>query len=363
MSQLSEAARAFADGDVALLPTALSAGEAEALVALLSERGDAARLQRLGEATDKALAKRARKALHLLRTKGIAAPPPAKREFRPTGPHAPADDLSLASGSDGRGERVVWLVRPAEGGYDIFEAQLSETRGILGFVVGLAPRRQWRQQAAQLLADERLGAGHVTERHARQLIEDGYQRTLAVGRVPPDEFARARLSLGHFEPETRHPALDLVPALGRTDARPRLAQLHELPLISMWIPPEELLPELDLEIGNIVTSKLVVEPAQRRAQLHAAIRKLADKTLTPEYRAQLGTRLQETALLLAARGQHEMAQLCMSAAELTLDASVAAEDNPFVLRLFEKVVREPESTEEPEEPKEPPRSPGGLILP
>jgi hypothetical protein len=362
-AEVSAAARAFADGDVELLPSALDPAEGAALVALLVERGDAVRLQRLGEAADKALAKLARRALHLLRTRGAKVPKPAKREFRVTGPHA-AEEPSLATSIDGRGERVVWLVRDAGDGFDVFEARLSESHGLTDFDVGNAPRKEWRHEALRLLADERVGAGRISERHARNLVEAAYQRSLAAGRVAPESFARARLDLGHVEPEERHPALTLAPPRPPAEALGRLAALHERHEIRTWIPPLELLPELDLEIGNIATSKLIVEPTQRRAQLHEAVRKVADRALTPAYRAQLAERLRETALLLASRGQGEPASLCMSAAALTLDQSVAAADNPFVLALFEKVISAPEEPGpgEPEAP-EPPRSPSGLILP
>jgi hypothetical protein len=340
--RLPEAARAFAEGDVELLPAALDEAAAEALVALLVERGDAARLARLGESSDKALGKRARKALHLLRTRGVAAPKSQKREFRPHGPYGAAEDVSLASMIDGRGERIVWLVREVERGYDVFEAQLSDTRGILGFSSAHAPRRDWRAHLAKVVADERLAVGRVSERHARALIEDGYKRTLELGRVPPEEFARARLGMGHYEPEERHPALDAAPPFVVADVRGRLGALHELHELGTWIPPEDSLPALDLEIGNIATSKLVVGAAGRQEQLAAAVERIAGTTLTPEYRKLLGTRLYETALLLAARGKLDEARLTTTAAELTLDDKVPAGDNPFVLRLFNKVVKAPE---------------------
>src|SRR5438094_184204 len=83
---------------------------------------------------------------------------------------------------------------------------------------------------------------------ARQLIEDGYKRTLAAGRVPPEAFARARLSLGHLEPETRHPSLEAAPPKPIAEVRGALPTLHALPELRTWIPPEEALPALDLEI-------------------------------------------------------------------------------------------------------------------
>lgn len=358
-ADLPAAARAFADGNVELLPAALSAAEGAALVALLVERGDAARLQRLGDGADKALAKRARKALHVLKTRGVAVPAAPKREYRPQGPYV-TEETSLASMIDGRGERIVWLVRPGESGFDIYEAQLSDTRGILGFTAAHAPRKDWRQHTARVVADPRLAVARISERHARQLIEDGYRRTLAAGRVPPEEFARARLGLGHLEPEERHPSLAVAPPLPLAEVRNRLAALHALPEVRTWIPPDEALPALDLEIGNIVTSKLIVDPAQRQEQLAAAIVKIADTSLTPEYRALLAERLRETAYLLAQHGRVDDARLASTAAELTLDASVPASDNPFVLRLFDKVVKAPA----PEGPPGPPASsPPSSLLP
>jgi hypothetical protein len=340
-AELPEAARAFADGDVELLPAALDEAAGAALVALLVERGDAARLLRLGDGADRALAKRARKALHLLRTRGVAAPAAPKREFRPHGPYAAAEELSLASMIDGRGERIVWLVRDVERGFDVFEAQLSETRGIVGFTSAHAPRKDWRAHIARVASDTRMPVGRISERHARALIEDGYKQTLAAGRVPPEEFARARLGLGHYEPEERHPALDVAPPHAVADVRGRLASLHELPEVRTWIPPEEVLPTLELEIGNVVTSKLIVDPAQRTEQLAAAVERVANGALTPEYRRRLATRLHETALLLASGGRVEEARLATTAAALTLDENVAAADNPFLLRLYEKLVKAP----------------------
>ena len=339
-SELSAAARAFVEGDVTLLPSALSAEEGEALVALLRERGDAGRLARLGDGADKALAKLARRALHLLRTRGVTAPT-EKREFRPAGPHAP-EELSLASAIDGRGERIVWLARSGQDGIDLFEAQLSDTRGILGFTAASSPRREWRKHTERVVADDRLAVARISEQHARALIEEGYARTLAAGRTPPQEFARARLSLGHYEPETVHPSLALAAPLPLDEARAKLATLHELPEIRFWIPPEDLLPELDLAIEAILTSKLVIDPVQRREQLDETIAKLADRALDENYRKLLTERLRETAYLLHRRGKAEAARLATTAADVTADQTIAGRGNPFLVQLFNKVVRAPE---------------------
>jgi hypothetical protein len=357
LDQLPEPARAFVRGEVDLLPTALDARAVEALVAVLVARGDAARLSRLAEAKDKALAKPARRGLHLLRTRGVQAPAPEKREFRVHGPHAEADVSSLASLIDGRGERIVWFLRPAEGGYDLYQAELSETRGLIGFQAGLAHRKEWRAHAKKIRDNPRLGAAEIPSRHARWLIEEAYQRTLAAGRVPPEAFAASRLDLGHVDAPERHPALDLAPPLPLGEVRARLASLHQLPELASWIPPEDSLRSLDLELGQIATSRLVVEPRQRMEQVESALLREADRALTPAWRALLAERLHETALLLHAHGRTDEARLATAAAALTLDESVGAADNPFVRRLFEKVVAadrvasaEPSPTSPLEEP-------------
>jgi hypothetical protein len=220
---------------------------------------------------------------------------------------------------------------------------LSETRGILGFTAANAPRREWRKHTERVIADERLAVGRISERHARALIEAGYQRTLAAGRVVPEDFARARLSLGHFEPEPQHPALALAPPLPIGEAHARLPSLHELPEVRLWIPPEDLLPEIDLAIGNIATSKLVLDATQRREQLAAAIDKLADAALTPAYRQLLAERLRETAYLLHQRGKPDAARLASTAALVTADESIPGRGNPFLVSLINKVVRAPEA--------------------
>jgi hypothetical protein len=339
LTGLPEVARAFAQGDVELLPTALDEHSIEALVGALVARGDAIRLQRLADARDKTLSKPARRGLHLLKTRGVKVPSSEKHEFRVHGPYAEADLPSLASLVDGRGERIVWFVRHnADKGIDVFQAELSEERGLIGFSAGAATRKEWRAHARKILDDGRLGVGEIPARHARWLIEQAYQRTTSAGRVVPEAFAQARLDLGHVDAPVRHPAIDLAPPLPPDQARPRIAELHRMYEVGAWIPPRESLQALDLEMGQIATSRLVVDATQRKEQLEAAIVREAERSYTPELRAQLADRLYETALLLVGRGRAEEASLATAAAALVLDPSVSAGDNPFVRRLYDKLI-------------------------
>jgi hypothetical protein len=346
-AELPEAARAFVEGDVALLPNALGEAEIEHLVAHLIDRADVERLQRLADVPDKRLAKPARRGLHLLRTRGQSVPEAKKREFRLAGPYALSNEPDgLVSLVDGNGERVVWLVRPGKDGFDVFQVELSETNGIIGFQPGHAPKKEWRLHVESVTRNDAAEAGRVVARmpyaHVRWLVETGYQRTLAAGRTPPEDFARARLELGPLPPEE---AMPLPPPLPVDEARPRLAALHELPEISLWVPPRELLDALDLELGQIATSKLVVSPGDRQEQIARVIDKLAGE-VSPELRLRLANRLDESALILHARGRGDEARLCTTCAGMLRDEAAPGASNPFLRQMFEKLIK-PEVKETP----------------
>jgi hypothetical protein len=352
-ADLPEAARAFVEGDVALLPSALADPEIEQLVTHLIARGDVERLQRLADASDKRLAKPARRGLHLLKTRGQAIPEAKKREFRLTGPYASSNEPDgLVSLVDGNGERVVWLVRPGQDGFDVFQVELSEINGIIGFQPGHAPKKEWRQHVESVTRDVNAESGRVVARspyaHVRWLVEKGYQRTIAAGRTPPEDFARARLELGPLVPPPEgeaHAAQALAPPLPLDEARPRLAALHELPEISLWVPPRESLDALDLELGQIATSKLVVASGDRQEQIARVIDKLAGE-VAPELRLRLAERLEESALILVARGRSDEARLCTTCAGMLRDEAAPGASNPFLRQMFEKLIK-PEVKETP----------------
>jgi hypothetical protein len=170
------------------------------------------------------------------------------------------------------------------------------------------------------------------------LIEQAYERTVAAGRVAPEEFARAKLDLGPVTRPDRHPAIDAAPPLPLDEVRASLGGLFALREVATWIPDKESLDALDVAVGEIVTSKLVVEPTQRLEQLGVAVGRIADQSLTPALRARLAERLYETAYLFSRRGQQELAQRCTTAAALMLDENVPGSENPLYRQMFDKLI-------------------------
>ena len=93
-----------------------------------------------------------------------------------------------------------------------------------------------------------------------------------------------------------------------------------------------------------MTSKLIVDPAQRREQLAAAVEQDRDVGADGRVPPALGARLHETALLLALRGKSDAARLATTAAALTLDRAWPR-GQPVRLPLFDKVIKAPEEAE------------------
>ena len=335
--QLPAGVRAFLDDDVALLPAGLAEPERAELLAELVARKDAARLDRLGASPDKALAKAARRALHQLRARGIAAAPAAPRVYRVVGPYAEPPPPSYASIVDGRGERVVWYVEPADSGFAVYEVELSETAGILSLTSAEVTRRAWRDQVAHMKRSERALVGEIDGAHARVLVERAYRAMREEGRSPPEAFARwhVRLQASEAELAAPHPARALADGPAPTDGE--LAALLERPELSLFVPPREAVAALDAAVGEVVTSKLVVDPSQKLAQLEAAIARVADATIMGPVQARLADRLLELALLVAARGgEPAAARACVVAADRARTGAASA--HPLLIAMLRRLV-------------------------
>jgi hypothetical protein len=86
VAELPPALRAFLDGDATLLPGAVDDAALDALIAQLLDAKDAERLSRLAAIRDKRVAKAARRALHILRARGVR-PSDAPSTFVERGPY------------------------------------------------------------------------------------------------------------------------------------------------------------------------------------------------------------------------------------------------------------------------------------
>ena len=338
MNDLQPGLLAFVNDDVALLPSGLSDGERAQLVAVLTERRDAERLDRLGTSSDKTLAKAARKALHLLRTRGAAPKVVPPRVYRVAGPFAEPPPPSWASIIDGRGERVVWYVEPGDAGFGIFEVELSETHGVVSLTAVDVSRKAWRDQLRIMQSSDKALVGEISGVHARVLFERAYRQMVEERRVPPETYARFHMRLQPTADELAapHPLRLRFGVANATDTE--LLAILDRPELSLLVPDRDAITALDAAIGEVVngaaTDKLVA--------LDAALARVADESATPHVRARIAERLLELGLLVASRHPDdvESPRICLAAAERTLDAARPAHEHPTLLGMFSRLVPE-----------------------
>ena len=270
---------------------------------------------------DRSTRKEIRRILYRLAQTGVSAPAaPAAAPAPILGPAVEA----WVSSVDGRGDRLVWLVREQpSGALVLVAAEVNEPAGLRDLRVLDVTRKQLRtmrqrfQQDASLTlveADWRAVDALVVEAQARLAAPD---RRLDYARIRARVTTVAPLAPAELVSSRVHPPDD--------DERARLvadsAALASEPELRTWWPrPDETAPVLD-EIRTIRESPLVVPKPQQEERLRAVLSRAA-RTLYPP--AVTARRLDASAFVLAETGRLEAARRALAVAA-TLRANPDAE--------------------------------------
>jgi len=104
----------------------------------------------------KAVVKEARRALYRFTQRGVAVPAPVPVE-EPPRPRAASTIEGYVSAIDGRGDRLLWIVRPRhDGGLAVLTAVLNEPGGLRDVALADMPRKTLRRMEQDLQARARL---------------------------------------------------------------------------------------------------------------------------------------------------------------------------------------------------------------
>jgi hypothetical protein len=359
--------RRFLDGE-GPLPSLLDDEGAEALVDALVRKGDAERIGQLSAHKNKALAKQARRGVHLLRTRGVKAevapPVAAAAPARAAEPEEEVASLMTAPLRDG--EYGIWYTWTTPSGWvQICQVTATEKNGIERFQRFRASRKQWRASEKSIQTESKLPVVRIPTAYARWLVEEAYQRSLAVGRSAR-EYAEARPMLAPPVPVERHPGFD-VSSEEAVRAVQDPERVLDLPEAESWIPDEDSLREAMRELREAEASPLVLDERQQLERQHDVIRKVASAALEAGLRKRLSRRLLDLAYFLTraalegqkgARDYGADATLAVAGALHMEDPSIAAADNRIARRLYARVLdRLPRPA-----PKPPGDEPGGGLL-
>jgi len=294
-----------------------------AVVTLLgaAESADAgARLASLAaRSADKGVKREIKRALYKLAQRGLwqapaAAPPPATRDLL-----GPAEDEPEAwlSAIDPGGSRLVWMARRTASGMASLSALVNESAGLQEFYAGGTTRKALRQAQRELAAKSGIQLVEAPWAHVDALLG----QAVAIGADPAQaaEVARVRREVVPHPPSSppRAPVDALVDRATAASDEAALAQsataLGERELAG-WLLPREWIDPALANIEEAQDSLVIISPQQREERLRGALERAADEAFAASERRELfAARLEETAYLLARRGQPALARALVAA--------------------------------------------------
>lgn len=323
------------DADVAAL--AIHAGrDAAADVAIAHRLGgipseaSAAALQRLETASpDRHVRKAVKRALYRLQQRGIAvaASPPVT-------PAASAAVLATplegyVSPVDGRGDQLVWLVRPQPGGVLHLFAVVNDPQGLREVALHSATRKALRTLRQELEQRHEVRLVAIDWRHADFLVQRAFHWARAAGTRMEGDYPALRAQWAH---EPAAAASPLPPPAADAAALERSADLLGEPELRTWFRTvEDLAPYLE-EVGGAQESPLVLNQLQQQERYDDIINRAIDATYGGEHRASWGRRLTELARYFAASRRPARAAEA-DAVAAALEAGTAPREIPFCGQL------------------------------
>jgi hypothetical protein len=273
---------------------------------------------------DKLVRKEVRRSLYRLEQRGLATPQAAapKPPLLVTPPPALEGYLSAV---DGRGDQLVWLLKPRPGGLAHLFAVINDPEGLREVELSETTRKAVRALQQDLLRRHELRMIAADWRYCDFLVDRALRWAAAAGRPVSGDYRASRAQLIK-EPVTEMPPL----IFARLDAEAvrrdshlvaESPQLLDEPELHTWFfDPDTLKPYLD-EVRQIRDSPLVLNQAQQQDRYRAIVERAIEELFGGEHRASWVRRLQEMAYFLDVTGRVDQAKRALAAA-------LALEDSP-----------------------------------
>ena len=324
-----------ADADVAAL-TAHAGRDLAADIAIVHRLGgiaseaSARQLEAMDVAgADKSLRKEIKRARYRLQQRGIAvaAAPAAAEEPAALAPAAPLE--GYMSSVDGRGDQLVWLIRPQPGGVLHLFAVINDPEGLREVALHSATRKTLKTLRGELEQRHDVRLAPVDWRHADFLVRRAFDAARAAGARMEGDYPALRAQLW------REPASDtspLPPPLADDGALARSAEVLREPELRTWFrSAEELAPFLE-EFSGIQDSPLVLNEMQQQERFDEILKRAIDTTFGGEQRDSWPRRLAEMARYFAATRRAERA-VEAGAVAAALTAGTAPHEIPLCNQL------------------------------
>jgi hypothetical protein len=336
----------------------------EAVSAALA-RSDVQALQLLAGAPDKRVSKAAKRALHKLRARGLQIPDRAT-EKKPNpalelaAPLSDAREPAWATTVDGDGVRVILVPLKAPRGFVLHMFVSSDERGILTLTSRELSRRQLHAFIAELAPETRALLREISLATATALL------TEAVNMSPASADAAGTREILRSLPLAARP-LEVPggePAIDHTGSPLRdSTALFETPALRSYIPPEEVIRAVGQKLEEVLLSPLLIDEAQRLAQLRHALERAAADYFTAERRKRYAARLLDAAEFFSRRDDTINSARAQAVGD-AFSSDLPIHEIPFARGIFDRIfdLDAAAKAHRPPTEKSAP-DPGGLILP
>jgi hypothetical protein len=335
-----------AQGDAALTALAKAGDRAEALIHAWVTAANAGAIALASEKAQGKARKAARRALNVLKSRGVAAPP-LVRVAAVGGKKEEETFEGWLIAPDGNGvSLVVVAARTPTSRYRALLAFVSRTGGVLDVRPTEAGEAQLKESMQNALRGAKYRPVKVPVAWARARIAQARDLHRERGVAEPLGFAGAESLLGERPKEPpEHPFDAEGFELGDDDAKElvaKSAELHRLPEFRGWLPSRPAVDEMLAAVGSALPPGEEQPDAKAvEVALQAEVLAATDRYFTPERRADLVLSMKDSALSVLAR-EGEAVALEVAATIKGIERcgliTDPPHDVPFLKIFFEKAL-------------------------
>jgi hypothetical protein len=274
-------------------------------------------------APDREQRKAARRALHRLRSIGIALAAPVPVEPAPVATattEAARPVQAFASPTDGVGSRILWLLleRP-HGGMTMFHLAINDVVGLKDVIIEETTRRRFERRLDEWNERSELRAIQLPVDYGLALLSEALALN-AESRFPlPRDFVIRRSLLGELPPPPTDALIHQDVSRGQTFLLPNLmeesAHLPEAePEMASWFFSYGEVEQFAREYRQTGESMLLLSSEPRESRQERIVGTAIDTLFTPTMRRALRRRLEETAYIFWHTDRQRSARQAVAAA-------------------------------------------------
>ncbi|MEZ4298616.1 MAG: hypothetical protein R3B70_26930 [Polyangiaceae bacterium] len=331
-----ESAKAFVkevgESAAALVDAWLNGANAIAISAIADAGGDVSSAAR----------KAARRALAVLKSRGVAIPERPKATARAEEQHATYEATMIPADSFGTWS-VAITSRDASGRYRIAEVIVRESAGVVQAAGGWLSGSQLKEGRARAQNNVGMAPVVVPIGWARARVAAALTLNAKSGQVVPLGYEACReLFEVAGEAASEHPVADLEAKVTGELAAERAkasATLHDEPEFAGWLPDRRALDEMLQHVGTRLGPTGMQDGEAVNTAMREEVDAATDRYFSPEKREEIVARMRDSAVSVRVRRGDERALDVLATARAVKEAGLITSpprEIPFLVAFFQK---------------------------